>query len=658
MNKAAVDIETSCNVAGCVGYGHSNKCDHAVHHMLNKIDIIGVYDGTNYFCFRTMEEFNSWLKTHPNTGIFGHGFKFDYKTLKTKGANITPQQVVGCTQLLGSVVRNKVTDEWLAIYNAKRKELNAKLPDKVRHRVGTNLSLKTMAPFYLKVEAFWENPLSHDDEEYNKKDCIYTYNLHEHLYKMAEKDNTVKFYLEKLLPWNKLITEAELEGVAIDEVALHKLYAEAIKATAVLENDVHSVLDDTFDDWLAIEIKELKAESKLKCDAFIAKLKDKSKAEGTKERYNKNLQVKIDKLPKRFNLNSNDQVKYILEKHGIDMVVDKKDKETNAWIEKEGADKYVLKRAKVRTASELATKLLRFREKQTEVRYIKQYIEATVNGRIYCSFNATGTRTGRLSSSNPNLQNVKGVLRDPFIIAEQDLYSIYTVDASQIEPRGVAFLTQDKEMVELFKDGRDYHNYATKKFFPASTAGVPEADIKANHSTLRKTAKIGDLSIIYGTGANTFCSMCLLREEMDIPISEGKDMVASFRNGMRNVFEWKKDLEASYKAGNAIHNMFGRLVVARNESIHMTLFNSLVQGMASDMILNASLLSFREFCKRKIDAKPLLWVHDEVVWRFPKKDVDLCKKIVDYHMTHYRLETQHGTVPLLCDGNLSNRWEK
>jgi DNA polymerase-1 len=388
------------------------------------------------------------------------------------------------------------------------------------------------------------------------------------------------------------------------------------------------------------------------------RLKDKSKSRGVRDIFAERLETKIGRLPTRFNLNSNDQMKYILSRHGIDMVVEKRDKESNEWIEKEGADKYVLKRAKVRTGSDLATRLLAFREKQTEVRYTKQYIEATVEGRIYCSFNVTGTRTGRLSSSGPNLQNVKGVLREPFTISEADLFSIYTVDASQIEPRCVAFLTADQPLVQLFQDGRDYHNYATKKFFPAATEGTSEQDVKSAHSTLRKTAKIGDLSIIYGTGANTFCTMCLVREEMDIPIEEGKEMVVSFRKGMQPVFDWKKSLEESYKNGNNIHNIFGRLVIARNDAIHMTLFNSLVQGMASDMILNASLLAFREFCKRKINAKPLLWVHDEVVWRFPKGEEEICKKIVDHFMTHYKLKTEHGLVPLACDGNLSTRWEK
>lgn len=663
MKFAAVDIETSCGVTGCPGYGLSNssQCEHAVHHKLNKIDIIGVYDGENYFCFRSVEVFDKWLDTFPG-GLVGHGFKFDYKTLKAKGSRILPRQIVGDTQLLGSVVKNRVTDKYLAVYNKKRKELNELLPHKIKHRVGLPLSLKTMAPFYLEVQAFWETPESHDDERYNELDCTYTLGLHSHLLRLAEEDGTLEFYRKYLLPWNKLLTEMELEGVLIDEKRLHRMYQDAIIESGKLEREVKKFLTAAFKDWHERQALELQQESEFKCQLYCdERLKDKSKIQGVQERYQKNLKKKLDDLPKEFNLNSNDQMKFILDFYGVNTAVEKRDKETNEWIEKEGADKFVLKRAKVKqpgTPAELASRLLSFREKQTEVRYLKQYIEAVVEGRIYCTFNATGTRTGRLSSSGPNLQNVKGALREPFVIADSEHYDIYTVDASQIEPRVVAYLTGDPEMVSLFREGRDYHNYATKKFFPEETKEVAEEKIKESHSKLRKTAKIGDLSIIYGTGAFTFTTMCLLREEMDIPPDEGKKLVMSFREGMKDVFSWKKALEEAYKEGRAIKNIFGRLVQAREENLHMTLFNSLVQGTASDMILHAALASYREFCKRKIDAKPLLLVHDEIVFRFPKSRSEECKKIVDGFMTGYRLKTQHGIVPLACEGNLSNRWEK
>src|SRR5690606_29724402 len=137
---------------------------------------------------------------------------------------------VGDTQLLGACVYDKVSEGWLAAYNKRRKELNESLPPRQRHRVGTPLSLKTMAPYYLRdAQPFWENTLDHSDSEYNRTDCVHTYNLYFALLVLVDQDGTREFYENYLLPWQKLLAEAELEGVLIDETALRKLYADTIR---------------------------------------------------------------------------------------------------------------------------------------------------------------------------------------------------------------------------------------------------------------------------------------------------------------------------------------------------------------------------------------------------------------------------------------------
>lgn len=657
----SVDIETSCGVQHCPGVGLSNssKCDHAVHFKQNKIEVIGAYDGKDYYLFKSVAEFDRH-RLHYGWVVVGHNFKFDYKTLRAKGSSLTPRDIVGDTQLLGACVKDKVPPAWLKAYNEKRKELNEHLPPKQRHRVGTPLTLKTMAPYYLSVEPFWENPIDHTDSEYNRKDCEYTYRLHQKLVDVARQDNVFGFYENYLVPWAKLLGEAEYEGVLIDEKKLYAMFADACGELQKFEDEIHSSLGLCFAEYRRTLVDDLRADSNARLEKYIeSRLKDKTKAESVTKRYEASLEKNITELPVKFNLQSNPQMLKILEYHGIDTTVEKRDKETNEWIEKEGADKYVLKRAKVRDKNEFAAKLLKYREKETEVSYLKQYINACVDGRIHCNFNITGTRTGRLSSSGPNLQNVKGALRVPFIIADPERYSVYTVDASQIEPRVIAYLTGDPEMVALFREGRDYHSYATKKFFPKETQGVAEKDVKKSHSGLRKTAKIGDLSIIYGTGAHTFQTMCLLREEMDLPFEVCQKMVNDFRAGMSGPMGWKAGLDNQYKQGYPIYDRFGFLVQARDErSIHMTLFNTFVQGMSSRMIFHASLMAFREFCRAGIDARPLLWVHDEVVWRFPKGKEQECKKVVDRYMTCYKLDTPHGNVPLDVEGNLSSCWQK
>lgn len=658
----AVDLETSCGVQTCLGYGMSNssKCEHALHPRLNKIDIIGVWDGTTYWNFKNnVQAFDAERKARGWKIVTHTKNHFDFNTLRFKGSTLHITDFAGDTYLLAASVKRKVSPKWLKDYSEKRKELNAALPPKQRHRAGTQYSLKTLAPFFLGVEPFWENPATHDDPDYNRKDCEYTYRLHEKLVALAREDGVFPFYENYLIPWSKLLAEAQYEGVLIDEKLLHKMYADACKELARLEEALHLELGECFGAYRDSLAVAERIDSDQRLEAYLAnRLKDQTKRQAIIDRYEESLAKKVAELPTRFNFQSSQQMLRILEWAGIDTSVEKRDKETNEWIEKEGTDKFVLKRAKVR-GNAFASKILAYREKETEVSYLKQYIEAVVDGRIYCSFSIVGTRTGRLSSSGPNLQNVKGVLRGPFIIADPLRYSIYTVDAAQIEPRVIAYLTADPDMVKLFQDGRSYHNYAAPKFFPTQLAGVPEKDIKSKFPHLYKTAKIGDLSIIYGTGKYTFQTMCLVREEMDLSLEECDKMVRSFREGLRGPMGWKANLEAQYKSGVNIYNRFGFLVQARDESsVHMTLFNTFVQGMSSQMIFHASLLAYREFCKKRIDAKPLLWVHDEVVWRFPKGREEECKKIVDKYMTCYKLDTPHGKVPLDVEGNLSSCWQK
>lgn len=666
---ASLDIETSCGVVGCPGYkkggadqgDQEGKCKHALHHKLNKIDIIGVYDGKTYINFGSdIVSFDKW--TADNDAYFVcHNGKFDIKTLMSKGSNIQLHRYRGDTQCLGSCIFRRVGEGYLKKYNDKRAELNAQLPKgSAKHRVGSPLSLKTMAPYYLGVPPFWETPDDHNNANYNELDCRYTFDLHAKLVQEAEQDGTLRTYEEYIMPWQHLLLEAEHEGVLIDEKLLHQLYAETLHDLAQAEAEVHKAVQPAFDSYREALILQYTAESKEKCDAFIAKrIKDESKIAGIRDRYDASLRKRIEAIPDKFNLNSPVQMLKILTWAGIDTVVDKKNLDTGLWEEGEAGNKYVLIRAKVRDKIEIAEVLLKYREKETEARYLKQYIDATVNGRIYCNFSLVGTRTGRLSSSGPNLQNVKGTLRSPFIIADPLRYKIYTVDSSQIEPRLIAYLTGDKQMVKLFADGRDYHNFATKKFFPRETEGVLESDIKKEHSVLRKTAKTGDLSIIYGTGEQTFETMLLLREQMILEPGRAGKMVDSFRNGMQDVLMWKKRLEDQYRNGTKIKNKFGYPVIANGNKVQMTLFNTFIQGQASQMIFHSSLMARRDALKKGIDMKPLIWVHDEVVWRIPIDIPDeVAVKHIDHYMKAYDLKTPNGNVPLDVEGHVADRWQK
>ena len=145
---------------------------------------------------------------------------------------------------------------------------------------------------------------------------------------------------------------------------------------------------------------------------------------------------------------------------------------------------------------------------------------------------------------------------------------------------------------------------------------------------------------------------------MDLDLDTCDTLLNTFKSGMENVLAYKRNLEGNYNNGVKIYDNFGFPVTA-GASVYMTLFNSKVQGMASRMIFHASYLAYMDLTKRGIDARPLAWVHDEVVWRFPKGMEAECQKTVDHYMKYYyKLNTPHGRVPLDVEGHISDRWQK
>lgn len=659
--RLVIDIETVCNVAGCPTIGKSYGCDHAVHFIHNKISLIGTYDGTRYLGFTELDEFIRFYQALPQpVRIIGHGTKFDLKSLRRKGVPIPSSAYAGDTLLAASVVRKKIPADFLAEYNRRRAELNKALPVGQRHRLGTQYSLKTLGPYYLDVDPFWENTENHSDEEYNRKDVVYTWRLYHLFLRMMKEEGSYEFYKNKLLPWNRMLMEAEEEGILVDVPKLRDMYTQGLKDAKKLERQLQVEWKAGIEALRERKIREAQADSEKRCQSFIEKrIKDPTKIESVKHRYLASLHRKVQELRDTpLNINSAQQVQEVLEYYGVDTVFEIRDKELNEWIEKESAGKYVLKRAKVRHGSPHVQTLLKFREKETENKYLKNYLDAVVDGRIHCHFNGAGTRTGRLSCADPNLQNVKGILRIPFLVADGDLFDVYTVDASQIEPRLIAYFSEDRELVLLFRNGRDFHNYATKRFFPKETRGCAEKEIKKQHEKLRRTAKTGDLSILYGTGGNTFSAMLLLREEIWMEPSDCKALVGSFRSGMAGVLAYKERLDEALEAGHQQFNILGRPVHVDIDKVYMTGLNTLIQGSASDLILEGSRRAREEFIRLGIDAKPLLWVHDEVVWRIPKAHREFCVDRINHHMKNYKLDTKYGVVPLDVEGHVADRWQK
>ena len=174
--RFAVDIETECKKPDCPGGATCQAEKHAIDPKTARITCIGVYS-TEYHCvFRSLSEFKEWLE-RLKPDIIGHNFAFDAKHLYFNGVDVRPYWKDD-TLLLAHICNEKIPADWLTTYEERRKVLNKQLPTGISHRQASQYSLKTLAPYFLKVDAFWEDPTNHNDDAYVLKDCAYTLRLY------------------------------------------------------------------------------------------------------------------------------------------------------------------------------------------------------------------------------------------------------------------------------------------------------------------------------------------------------------------------------------------------------------------------------------------------------------------------------------------------
>ncbi|MFH1857271.1 MAG: DNA polymerase I [Candidatus Omnitrophota bacterium] len=287
--------------------------------------------------------------------------------------------------------------------------------------------------------------------------------------------------------------------------------------------------------------------------------------------------------------------------------------------------------AKLSKEHNLPALLLEYRElaklKSTYVDALPKLINP-VTGRLHTSFNQTVTQTGRLSSSNPNLQNipVKAELgrriRKAFIAGGKD-HLILAADYSQIELRIMAHFSKDPVLVDAFKNDMDIHSHTASLIF-----GVEEEEVTKSMRSIAKTVNFG---IIYGM------SPYGLAKELDIEIDKAKEFIEAYFRRYPKVKEYIDEQVEFASAHGYVCTLFGRKryipqinsddIQLRNFAVR-TVINTPIQGTASDIIKKAMNEVYSEFRKRKLNSKMILQVHDELVFETASNEVEEVKNIV------------------------------
>jgi len=272
-------------------------------------------------------------------------------------------------------------------------------------------------------------------------------------------------------------------------------------------------------------------------------------------------------------------------------------------------------------------------------------------GHIHTSFNQALTATGRLSSSDPNLQNIPvrtddgKEIRKCFIPEEGCLF--FSADYSQIELRIMAHLSEDENMMEAFREGHDIHR--------ATAAKIWHVDIDKVTDAQRKKAKQANFGIIYGI--TTYG----LAQRMDIPNGEAKELIEGYFRTFPKVQAYMEHAKEVARAKGYAETLFHRRryladINSRNATVRgfaeRNAINAPIQGTEADIIKVAMVRIWERFKKERIRSKMILQVHDELNFSvFPEEREQVERIVIEEMQNAYPLN-----VPLIADAGWGKNW--
>jgi DNA polymerase-1 len=349
-----------------------------------------------------------------------------------------------------------------------------------------------------------------------------------------------------------------------------------------------------------------------------------------------------------FNINSAKQVGEILFEK---LKIEEKAKKTKTGSYSTSED--ILE--KLRIKHPIVGKLLEYRGVK---KLLSTYIDALpelINpntGKVHTSFNQTVTATGRLSSTNPNLQNIPirddmgREIRKAFIPENKDCL-FFSADYSQIELRIMAHLSGDEHMIAAFRSGEDIHAATAAKIYGVSLNNVTK--------DMRRKAKTANFGIIYGI------SVFGLSERLNIPRAESKELIEGYfrtypsvRTYMDKSIEEAKEkgfVETLFKRKRYLPDINSGNAIVRGYA-ERNAINAPIQGSAADIIKVAMVNIYNRFEKEQLKSKMILQVHDELNFNVWKDELDTVKKIVLEEMENV-IKLQ---VPLIADYGEGNNW--
>ncbi len=271
-------------------------------------------------------------------------------------------------------------------------------------------------------------------------------------------------------------------------------------------------------------------------------------------------------------------------------------------------------------------------------------------GRVHTSFNQTIAATGRLSSTNPNLQNIPvrteegRQIRKAFVPRDKD-YQLLVADYSQIELRLLAHISEDPSLIKAFKNGEDIHT--------RTAAEVYEVDFDKVSPDQRRAAKTANFAVIYGVSAFG------LAQQTELDLAGSKQFIDTYFERYPGIKEYMDRTKKTARIDGYVTTMLGRRrnlpdLHSKNYNVRMfaerVAINTPIQGTAADMIKLAMIKVHKELLNKK--SKMLLQVHDELVFDIHKDEIEDVKKIVKNGME----KAIKLKVPIVVDMGIGENW--
>ena len=419
-----------------------------------------------------------------------------------------------------------------------------------------------------KGKFFQDVPLE-QATEYAAEDADITLRLYEHLYPIV-KANNEKLFFEVEMPLVTILGDMELEGIRIDKHVLEKYSVELDAQLSAIEKAIYQ------------------------------------------------------ECGKEFNINSTQQLQDVL-------FTDRKLKPIKKTKTGYSTDTSVLEELALEDV--VPQMILRYRAlaklKSTYVDALP--LETDSSSRIHTTFRQTGTATGRLSSINPNLQNIPirdeegRRIRKAFIARAGMVF--LSADYSQIELVVLAHLSQDPELTKAFNEGVDVHRLTASLVF-----GVPQEAVTPDQ---RRVAKVINFGVIYGMSAFR------LGRELNIPVQQASGFIKMYFEKYAGVQKFINETLEYAREHESVKTILGRerFINAINSKNHnersgaeRIAFNSPIQGSAADIVKMAMINISRKLKDKDLESKMVLQIHDELIFEVPQKEVEVMKKLVKEEM--------------------------